>query len=131
MTHLEADGAHIIVFLQLLFCGSGKGVDLFSRFSSEQEALPARLSSEPDVEIRVDDDDRGAHPAPLPEQGLPGTVGHHTERHQELQHPADGVHPVDHFVQALDWVAAKQLHHEETVDQNGACDLCLKWEFAH
>lgn len=65
---LEADGADVVVLLQLLSCGSGKGVDLLSCFLSEQEAPPARLSSEPHVEVRVDDDDGGAHPAPLPKQ---------------------------------------------------------------
>lgn len=122
-THLEADGADVVVLVQLLRRGSGQRVDLFRRFPPEQEALPAGLGSEPHVEVRVDDDDGGAHPAPLAEQRLPGAVGHHAQRHQKLQHPADGVHPVDDLVQALDRVAAEQLHHEEAVDQHGACDL--------
>lgn len=78
----------------------------------------------------MDDNDGRAHPAPLPEQRLPGAVGHHAERHHELQHPADGVHPVDHFVQALDGVAAEQLHHEERVDQHGARYLGAKHTFS-
>lgn len=109
--------------LQLVWCGSGEGVDLLSCFLSEQEAPPARLSAEPNVEVRVDDDDRSTHPTPLPEQGFPGPVGHHAERHQELQHPADSVDPVDHFVQAFYGVSAKQLHHEERVDQKSSCNL--------
>ncbi len=129
MTNLEADGADIVVLLQLLSRGFGEGVDLLSRLLSEQEAPPAGLSSEPNVEVRVDDDDRGAHPAPLPEQRLPGAVRHHAERHHKLQHPADGVHPVDHFVQALDRVTAKQLHHEEGVDQHSACNLNKQYTF--
>lgn len=112
-TDLEADGADVVVLLQLLSRSFGEGVDLLGRFLSEQEAPPARLTPEPNVKVRVDDDDRGTHPAPLPKQRLPGAVGHHAERHHELQHPADGVHPVDHLVQALDRVAAEQLHHEE------------------
>lgn len=51
VTDLKADGAHVIVLLQLLSCGSGQGVDLLSCFLSEQEAPPARLSSEPNVKI--------------------------------------------------------------------------------
>ena len=123
VTDLEADGADVVVLLQLLSRRPGEGVDLLGRFLSEQEAPPAGLTSEPNVEVWVDDDDGGAHPAPLPEQRLPGAVSHHAERHHELQHPADGVHPVDHFVQALNRVAAKQLHHEEGVDQQGAGNL--------
>lgn len=122
-THLKTDGTHIIVLLQLLGCGSGEGVDLLSCFLSEQEAPPARLSTEPNVEIGVDDNDRSTHPAPLPEQGLPGSVSHHAERHQELQHPADGVHPVDHLIQAFYRVSAEQFHHEQGVDQHRPCNL--------
>jgi len=122
-TDLEADGADVVVLLQLLSGGSGEGADLLRRFLSEQEAPPAGLSSEPNVEVGVDDDDGGAHPAPLAKQRLPGAVRHHAQRHHELQHPADGVHPVDDFVQALDGVAAEQLHHEERVDQHRACNL--------
>lgn len=123
MTHLEADGADVVVLLQLLSRGSGQRVDLLGCFLSEQEAPPARLGPEPHVEVGVDDDDRGAHPAPLPEQRLPGAVGHHAQRHHELQHPADGVHPVDHLVQGLDGVAAEQLHHEQGVDEQRARHL--------
>lgn len=112
-TDLEADRTHIVVLLQLLGCGSGQGVDLLGRFLPKQEAPPARLSSEPDVEVRVDDDDRRAHPAPLTKQRLPGAIRHHAQRHDKLQHSANGVHPVDDLVQALNGVAAKQLHHEE------------------
>lgn len=111
------------MLLQLSGRGSGEGVDLLRRFLSEQEAPPAGLSPEPNVEVRVDDDDGGAHPAPLAEQRLPGAVRHHAERHHKLQHPADGVDPVDHFVQALDGVATEQLHHEEGVDQHRARNL--------
>lgn len=123
LTHLETDGTDVIVLLQLVGCGSGEGVDLLSCFLSEQEAPPARLSTQPHVEVGVDDDDGSAHPAPFTKQGLPGSVGHHTERHQELEHPADGVDPVDHLVQAFDRVGAEQFHHEERVDQHSACNL--------
>lgn len=130
--HLKTDGTDIIVLLQLVAGGLGEGVDLLSCFLSEQEAPPARLSTEPNVEVRVDDDDRSTHPAPFPEQGFPGSVGHHAERHQELQHPADSVYPVDHFVQAFYGVSAKQFHHEEGVDQQSSCNLggnkYFKWE---
>ena len=123
VSDLEADGADVVVPVQLLSRGFRERVDLLRRFLSEQEAPPAGLSSEPNVEIGVDDNDGGAHPAPLSEQRLPGAVRHHAERHHELQHPTDGVHPVDHLVQALDRVAAEQLHHEEEVDQHRARDL--------
>lgn len=126
LTNLEADGADVVVLLQLLSRSFREGVDLLSGFLSEQEAPPAGLSPEPDVKVRVDDNDGRTHPAPLSEQRLPGAIRHHAERHHELQHPAHGVHPVDHLVQAFDRVAAKELDHEEGVDQHSACNLDVK-----
>lgn len=122
-TDLEADWAHVIVLLKLFSCSSGQGANLLGCFLSEQEALPAGLSSEPDIEVRVDDDDWRSHPAPFTKKRLPGAVRNHAHCHHKLQHPADGVHPVDDVVQVLNRVTAKQLQHEEGIDQHGACDL--------
>lgn len=122
-TYHEADGADVIVAPELQRRGPGQRVDLLDRLQPEQEAAPARLRPQPHVAVRVDDDDRGARPAPLAQQRLPDAVRHHAHGHRKLQHPAHRVHPVDHLVQVFHGLAAEQLRHEEGVDEQRARDL--------
>lgn len=67
---LVADSADVIVLLQLCVARCGEAFDLVYSVSPEQEALPAKLGSEPDVVVRVDQDDGAAHNTPLPEHRL-------------------------------------------------------------
>lgn len=67
---LEANSTDVIVLLQLCVACCGEAFDLVYCISSEQEALPAQLGSEPDVIVRVDQDDGAAHDTPLPKYSL-------------------------------------------------------------
>lgn len=67
---LVADSADVIVLFQLCATGSREAFDLVYSISSEQEALPAQLGSEPDIIVRVDQDNGAAHHTPLPKYCL-------------------------------------------------------------
>lgn len=67
---LVADGTDVVVLLQLCVACRGEALDLVYSVSPEQEALPTQLGSEPDVVVRVDQDDGAAHHAPLPKHRL-------------------------------------------------------------
>lgn len=67
---LVADSTDVIVLLQLCTTGCREAFDLVDSISPEQETLPAELGSEPDVIVRVDQDDGAAHHTPLPKHGL-------------------------------------------------------------
>lgn len=69
-TYLEANGTDVVVLFQLSVACCGETFDLVYRVPPEQEALPAQLGSEPDVIIRVDQDDGASHDAPLPKHGF-------------------------------------------------------------
>lgn len=83
-SYLVADGADVVVLLQLCVAGCGEALDLVDSVPPEQEALPAQLGSEPDVIVGVNQDDCASHYTPLPKDGLWHTVAHHT--HGDLPH---------------------------------------------
>lgn len=76
--YLVADCTDVVVLLQLCVARRGEALDLVYGVSPEQEALPTQLGSEPDVIVRVDQDDGAAHHTPLPKHRLGHTVAHHT-----------------------------------------------------
>ena len=83
-SYLVADGADVIVLLQLCGAGCGQALDLVDSVSPEQEALPAQLGSQPDVIVGVHQDNCASHYAPLPKDGFRHPVAHHT--HGNLRH---------------------------------------------
>lgn len=82
-TNLEANGTDVVVLFQLSVAGCGETFDLVYRVSSEQEALPAQLGSEPHVIIWVNQDDGASHDAPLPKDSFWDAVAHHTNSNLE------------------------------------------------
>lgn len=79
-TYLVADSADVVVLFQLCVAGRGETFDLVYSISPEQETLPAQLGSEPDIIVRVDQDDGAAHHTPLPKHRLWHAVTHHAHR---------------------------------------------------
>lgn len=79
--YLVADGADVVVLLQLRAAGRGEALDLVDGVSPEQEALPAQLGPQPHVVVGVHQDDGAAHHAPLAEHRLRDAVAHHAHGH--------------------------------------------------
>lgn len=67
---LEADSTDVVILLQLCIASCGEAFYLVYSISPEQEALPAQLGSEPDVIVRVDQDDGASHHTPLAKYSL-------------------------------------------------------------
>lgn len=86
--YLVADCTDVVVLLQLCVARCGEALDLVYGVSPEQEALPTQLGSEPDIIVRVDQDDGAAHHAPLPKHCLGHTVAHHTHRNLPQGRPS-------------------------------------------
>ncbi len=125
-THLVADGTDVIVLLELLVRSCRQALDLVDSISTEQETLPAQLSPQPHVIVRMDEYDGGAHHGPFPKHRLRHAVRHHAQRYQKLQQPVCAVHPVDDIIHVLHRSFAELLHHEEHVDQQRAQHLRVK-----